>query len=121
MPRVAIPTTFTGLAWSHDGGRLFVSGGFDDVVYGFDHAAGLLSRKVVLRYPEREKKLGSRVPAGLAPSRDGKTLWVANAFGHSLARFDVSGELRAEIAMVQPSAFPDFGSPRSSPGSARVM
>src|SRR3954469_898528 len=47
--RVALPTTFTGLAWSHDGKRIFVGGGFDDVIYGFDHAAGLLSNKVVLR------------------------------------------------------------------------
>ena len=51
--RVALPTTFTGLAWSRDGGRIFVGGGFDDVIYGFDHADGLLSNKVVLRYPER--------------------------------------------------------------------
>ncbi len=97
--RVAIPETFTGLAWSHDGKRIFVSGGFDDVIYGFDHAAGLLSHKVVLRYPEREKGKGSRVPAGLAVARDGKSLWVANAFGHTIARFDVSGELRAELPL----------------------
>ncbi|MEJ7637189.1 MAG: beta-propeller fold lactonase family protein, partial [Singulisphaera sp.] len=97
--RVALPETFTGLAWSHDGKRLFVGGGFDDVIHGFDHAAGLLSHKVVLRYPDREKGKGSRVPAGLAVARDGKSLWVANAFGHTLARFDVSGELRAELPL----------------------
>ena len=97
--RVALPETFTGIAWSHDGTRLFVGGGFDDVIYAFDHAAGLLSNKVVLRYPDRGKDKGSRVPAGLAVARDGKSLWVANAFGHTLARFDVSGGLRAELPL----------------------
>lgn len=101
--RVALPETFTGLAWSHDGRRIFVGGGFDDVIYGFDHAAGLLSNKVVLRYPAREKGKGNRVPAGLALARDGKNLWVANAFGHTVARFDVSGELRAELPLGEDS------------------
>ena len=41
-----------------------------------------------------------RVPAGLALSKDGKTLYVAAAFGHSVARFDAeSGAFRDEIAL----------------------
>ena len=38
-------------------------------------------------HPEAEKS-SRQVPGGLALSADGKTLWVANAFGHSLARLD---------------------------------
>ncbi len=34
-----------------------------------------------------------RVPAGLAVSADGKSLWAANAFGHTLARFDTESEI----------------------------
>lgn len=95
--RVALPETFAGLVWSRDGKKLYVGGGFDDVVYGFDHEDGLLSHKVKLAYPNAGKD--RRVPAGLALSKDGKTLWVANAFGHSLARFDTSGKLLDELAL----------------------
>ncbi|WP_435017785.1 bifunctional YncE family protein/alkaline phosphatase family protein [Tundrisphaera sp. TA3] len=94
--RVALPETFQGLAWSADGKHLFVGGGFDDVIYRFDHASGLLSNRRTFRYPD---KIGRRVPAGLAVSRDGGTLWVANAFGHTLARFDGDGNLQAELAL----------------------
>ncbi len=48
LGRVVIPETFGGLAWSADGKSLFVGGGFDDVVYRFDHAGGLLSHKTIL-------------------------------------------------------------------------
>jgi len=98
LGRVALPESFSGLVWSRDGKRLFVGGGFDDVVYRFDYADGLLSHSFKLAYPKRESK-EPRVPSGLAVSGDGKTLWVANAFGHSLARFDTEGAVQAEIAL----------------------
>jgi DNA-binding beta-propeller fold protein YncE len=114
--RVALPRTFSGLAWSKDGKKLYVGGGFDDVIYGFDHADGLLSNKVTLEYPERPESgtqprpdsgravKFQRVPAGLAPSADGQALWVANAFGHSLARFDTTGQEKpAELALEEDS------------------
>ena len=43
--RVSLPASFSGLVWSHDGKRLFAGGGFDDKIYRFDHADGLLSRE----------------------------------------------------------------------------
>jgi len=95
--RVALPATFSGLAWSRYGSRLFVGGGFDDVIYRFDHAKGLLSNRTTFEYPKQAK--GRRVPAGLATSADGKALWVANAFGHSLARFEADGTLGAELEL----------------------
>ncbi|MGZ3336842.1 MAG: hypothetical protein ACXWOV_17265, partial [Isosphaeraceae bacterium] len=64
--RVALPETFTGLVWSADGKQLFVGGGFDDRVYRFDHAGGLLSHKTTLPHPDPEKSL--KVPGGLALS-----------------------------------------------------
>jgi len=101
LARVALRETFAGLLWSKDGGRLFAGGGFDDVIYRFDHAGGLLSGRKVYEYP---KKAGSpRVPAGLALASDG-SLWVANAFGHSIARFDPEGKL----ALEKPIG-PEFG------------
>ena len=47
LAKTALPATFAGLAWSPDGDRLYVGGGFDDVVHVFDHKDGLLSNKVV--------------------------------------------------------------------------
>jgi len=99
--RVALKESFQGLAWSGDGKRLFVGGGFDDVVHRFDHAAGLLSNRSEIRYPAKAK--GPRVPAGLAVAKDGGTLWVANAFGQTLAKFDGAGKLQAEIDLGEDS------------------
>ena len=40
------------------------------------------------------------MPAGLAISKDGKTLYVAAAFGHSVGRFDAeSGAFQGELAL----------------------
>jgi DNA-binding beta-propeller fold protein YncE len=89
--RVAMPETFSGLAWSRDGKTLYAGGGWDDVVYRFDHAAGLLSNQSKLAFPETLKGGGHRGVAGLALSEDGRTLWVANVFGHTVARFDTVG------------------------------
>jgi DNA-binding beta-propeller fold protein YncE len=99
--RVTLPASFSGLVWSSDGSRLFAGGGFDDVVYRFDHADGLLSNQFVLRFPgplapatpapddEQDiRRTGQRVPGGLALSSDDKILWVANVWGHTVARFD---------------------------------
>ena len=110
---MALPTSFAGLVWSADGKRLFAGGGFDDRIYRFDHADGLLSNKTMFEYPDRKAFLAEpnpeegerakkyqRVPAGLALTKDGKTLYVAAAFGHSLGRFDAeSGAFQGEIAL----------------------
>jgi YVTN family beta-propeller protein len=111
--RVSIPASFAGLLWSSDGKRLFIGGGFDDRIYRFDHAEGLLSKKTALEYPDRKAFLAEpnpqhgegakkyqRVPAGLALSQDSKTLYAAAAFGHSLGRFDAeSGALQRELPL----------------------
>jgi DNA-binding beta-propeller fold protein YncE len=97
--RVSLPASFSGLIWSHDGKRLFAGGGFDDKIYRFECTDGLLSSKSVFSYPNGAAG-NRRVPAGLAISKDGKTLYVTAAFGHSLARFDAeSGAFRDEVAL----------------------
>jgi DNA-binding beta-propeller fold protein YncE len=111
--RVSLPHTFAGLAWSADGRKLYVGGGFDDVIYCFDHAGGLLSNRKTFEYPDRAEfekdptpgfgegiRRHQRCPAGLALAQDGKTLWVSHAFGHSVGRFDLeAGSLRDEIKL----------------------
>ena len=54
--RVALPETFAGLVWSADGKQLFVGGGFDDRIYRFDHAEGLLSNKTTFPHPDLDRK-----------------------------------------------------------------
>ncbi len=117
--RVSVPTSFSGLTWSADGKKLFVGGGFDDLIYRFDHAEGLLSHKAAFEYPDRKTflaeanpRLGGgtrkhqRVPAGLALTRDGDVLYAAAAFGHSIGRFDAgSGKFLGEIAL-EPESYP---------------
>jgi DNA-binding beta-propeller fold protein YncE len=117
--RVSLPASFAGLAWSADGKRLFVGGGFDDLIYRFDHAEGLLSKQTVCAYPDRKAFLAEpnprigegakkhqRAPAGLAVTKNGRTLYVAAAFGHSLARFDAeSAAFQDEIALG-PESYP---------------
>ncbi|SIO61606.1 40-residue YVTN family beta-propeller repeat-containing protein [Singulisphaera sp. GP187] len=110
IARAVIPASFSGLTWSADGHRLYVGGGFDDLIYGFDHKDGLLSNQSIYQYPDRGKPLNGpgasqagkkrqRVTAGLAVSADGKSLWAANAFGHTLARFDT--ESKALVSEVE--------------------
>jgi DNA-binding beta-propeller fold protein YncE len=110
---VTLPTSFSGLVWSDGGERLFAGGGFDDRIYLFDHAEGLLSNKKVFDYPDRNAFLAEpnpregqraktyqRVPCGLALAKDGKPLYVTAVFGHSLGRFDAeSGAFLGEIPL----------------------
>jgi DNA-binding beta-propeller fold protein YncE len=82
---------FNGVAFSPDGGRLYVSGGNDDVVYEYSWNAGepSLARRIVLG-TQKEDKTGSRYPAGIAVSKNGKYLYVAENVGDALAVVDLA-------------------------------
>jgi DNA-binding beta-propeller fold protein YncE len=82
ISRAAIPETFVGLAFSPDGLQLFASGAEKEVVHQFAHRGGYLSERREIRIAKIEEKF---VPAGLTVSADGKTLYVACAWGHALA------------------------------------
>lgn len=92
LGRVSVPETFSGLAWSPDGKKLYVGGGWDDVVYTFEHDGGLLSHRTRLSYSSELTGGGRRGVAGLALADEGKTLWVANVVGHTVAKFDAEGK-----------------------------
>ena len=84
------PAAFFGLGFSRDGRELFVSGGNDDSIfcYSWRDGTATLDRKIVLA--EKSAKPGARYPAGLAVSRIGNHLYVAENMADSLAVVDLA-------------------------------
>jgi len=93
--RTAIEEAFYGLAFSRDGAKIFCSGAGDESVHCFDFADGFLF------YPQTIKLRPAKqlaIPAGLCVSRDGKSLYIANVWGHRITKVDldtqqVAGEI----------------------------
>jgi YVTN family beta-propeller protein len=85
------PSAFFGIVFSRDGKELFVSGGNDDTIfcYSWREGTATFDRKIVLAEKAPEKP-GSRYPAGLAVSRSGNYLYVAENVGDSLAVVDTA-------------------------------
>jgi YVTN family beta-propeller protein len=99
---------FLGLAWSADGRTLYASGGATDAVYAYAWRAGdgqpaSLADSVVLG-PADGKTAGSRYPAGLALSPDGRVLYVAENLSDSLAVVDVAR--RRVVQRVSVGSYP---------------
>jgi len=88
LPQAA---AFVGLEFSADGHTLYSSGGNTDVVYRYRWSAGraTLDDSLVLA-PKSPRQPGTRYPSGLALSPDGKTLYVAENLGDSLAVIDLA-------------------------------
>ena len=89
---IAQPSAFVGLAFSPDGRWLYASGGNQDVVYRYawrDGRATLRDSLVLAAKPPG--KDGTRYPAGLAVSADGRWLYVAENLADSLAVVDLVG------------------------------
>jgi YVTN family beta-propeller protein len=83
-------SAFVGLAFSPDGRTLYSSGGNQDVVYRYDWRAGRATlRDSLVLGVKPQRGSGRRYPAGLALSPDGRTLYVAENLGDSLAVVDV--------------------------------
>ena len=85
------PGAFLGLAFSPDGRTLYASGGNEDAIYRYawrDKQATLIDQIALAR--KEPKKDGTRFPAGLAVSRDGRYLFVAENLADSLAVVDLA-------------------------------
>ena len=93
LQTVTLPATFLGLAFSPDGQWLYAAGGNGDVVYRFAWKAGAaaLRDSIVLQTRATARADGVRYPGGLAFSRDGGRLYVAENLSDSLAVIDVAG------------------------------
>ncbi|HEY8832879.1 MAG TPA: SMP-30/gluconolactonase/LRE family protein, partial [Gemmatimonadaceae bacterium] len=102
LQKIPLPAVFLGIVFSPDGRSLYVSGGNQDVIYRFDwrDRAAKLADSIVLvakrQGPPRPMmgmgaaNDGSRYPAGIAISPDGRTLYVAENLGDSLAVIDLA-------------------------------
>ena len=86
------PAAFIGLTFSPDGRTLYASGGNTDVVYRYDWVANKLALRdsLIIRGRASAKSSGTSYPAGIATSRDGKLLYVAENLADSLAVVDVA-------------------------------
>lgn len=85
------PGAFLGLAFSPDGQTLYASGGNEDAIYRYawrDKQATLTDRIALAR--KEPKKDGTSFPAGIAVSRDGRYLFVAENLADSLAVVDLA-------------------------------
>jgi YVTN family beta-propeller protein len=80
---------FVGLGFSPDGRSLYASG--DDSIYCYSWDGGSLSLQRKIQLSEKPPvKMGTRFPAGLAISPDGKQLYVAENVAHTMAVIDLS-------------------------------
>lgn len=94
------PAAFIGVAFAPDGKTLYVSGGDQDVIYRYawrDGRASLTDSLILAQKVPRQS--GRRYPAGIAPSPDGRMLYVAENLTDSIAVIDVaSGRVVQRLA-----------------------
>jgi YVTN family beta-propeller protein len=87
---ISQPAAFLGLVFSPDGKKLYASGGNEDVVYQYNWNDGAASPAgtivLAVKPPDRP---GTRYPAGIGVSPDGKALYVAENLADSLAVVDL--------------------------------
>src|SRR6266436_697872 len=88
VSRAAIDEAFYGIAFSPDGTKLFCSGAGSETVHCFTFADGYLARHKSVKLRSRRRR---GIPGGLAVTRDGNTLYVANVWGHRISQVDVPG------------------------------
>lgn len=86
--REPLAQSFYGITFDPAGKRLFASGAEFEVVHEFSFDDGKLSHHRELRIADPKEK---QIPAGVACSADGRTLWVACAWGSTLARVSLDG------------------------------
>ena len=88
---IDLPAAFLGLAFSPDGQWLCASGGNTDQVYRFRWSgdSAVLADSVALA-PRTGRRAGTRYPAQLAFSPDGRRLYVAENLADTLAVIDMA-------------------------------
>lgn len=102
--RVPLDDTFYGIAFSPDGSRVFASGGVSEQVHEFSFKDGFLTDYKSL--PIGDAKKDSLVPCGVTVSRDGKTLYVACAWGGTLCRIPLANPAKYQHLRLEKDSYP---------------
>ncbi len=131
VQRIALPNTYDGIAWRHDGRGFFVSGGIDDRVYAFERRSASPAAPFdpmpayvlghddddtkpvptyhggILRHTTAAAFVPNLIPtgavvAGVATSADGRTLYAANMENDSLSIVDTATHAVQDVAFFTP-------------------
>src|SRR5258706_3117276 len=100
VQNIAQPAAFVGMTFSPDGKSLYVSGGNEDVVYRYAWSNGRATAADTIELAKKAaNRPGTRYPAGLGVSMDGKKLYVAENLADSVAVVDIaSGKVTQRFA-----------------------
>ncbi|WP_330305628.1 MULTISPECIES: bifunctional YncE family protein/alkaline phosphatase family protein [unclassified Streptomyces] len=92
---------FTGLAFSPDGKRAYVSGGGREIIHTYDVADGRLTEKGSIKLPTKnpDGQAVNMYPAGIAVTPDGKRLVVADRLADAVTVVDVGDGSMATTAV----------------------
>ncbi len=101
--RTKLPQSFYGLTFDPEGKRLFASGGEFEVVHQFAFADGKLTDHAELRIADVKDH---EIPTGLACSRDGKTLFVANGWGSRVSIVPLEQPMKIENVQLAKDSYP---------------
>jgi YVTN family beta-propeller protein len=99
--RVPLDQTFYGLTFAPDGQTLYASGAEFEVVHAFSFDEGLLGKPRQIPIVDEKETF---IPCGIAVESDGKTLYVAGAWGHAVRIVPLGNSAaREEIALDKDS------------------
>jgi YVTN family beta-propeller protein len=103
VARLPVPRSWSGMAWSADGARLFVSGGVDDVVHVFDFDASVPAGKLAASWRVAPAP-DLNMPAGMCVDATGR-LFVALQRSHRVVRLAADGTVDLDVQLA-PESFP---------------
>jgi YVTN family beta-propeller protein len=115
VSRVVLPQCFYGISFDAEGKRVFASGGEHEVVHQFRFADGYLSEHVEIQVADAKKK---GVIAGIAPSGDGRKLFVADAWADCVALLPLDDPKSVQFVEFEKESYPYAVLP--APGGMRL-
>ena len=101
VSRATTEESFYGVTFNKDGSRLFCSGAGREQVHSWSFKDGYLFGHEEIRLRDVKER---GIPSGLACSADGKSLFIANVWSHSVSVADLGKKTVTELALGTNSA-----------------